>query len=241
MTPSSDHIHSNAGNSPSSVPSPQGDLAQAQAFLDWWYGPALSDPQMGDMRIVLATISRKREIGFASFETADEAASWAVEQSTYTNVYTHIALHAPDRPKGKGTTDTAVCLPGLVADLDARSPYRSCNAGKAPDVASLRRLIADFESHYPFSPTLIESGYGIYACVRFREPLFFEDIKTRKEAEDLLRRFAEGFRVFGRQRGWPLTVDLVPLAGLVRLPGSLNRKGQSPILVSFSDRDAGAQ
>jgi hypothetical protein len=223
------------------VPSVQGELVQAQAFLEWWYGPALSDPQMGDMRIVLATIPRKGNIGFASFETADEAACWAVEQSAHTNVYTHIALHAPERPKGKGTTETAVCLPGLVADLDAQSPFRGSNKGKAPDVASLRLLIADFDTHYPFSLTLIESGYGVYACVRFREPLFLEDMQTRKEAEDLLRRFAEGFRVFGRQRGWPLTVDVVPLAGLVRLPGSLNRKGQSPILVSFSGRDGGAR
>jgi hypothetical protein len=93
----------------------------------------------------------------------------------------------------------------------------------------------NFETHYQFPLTIIESGYGSYPCVRFREPLFLEDMKMRKEAEDLLRRFAEGFRVFGRQRGWPLTVDAVPLAGLIRLAGSLNRKGSAPRPVRFHD------
>ena len=57
----------------------------------------------------------------------------------------------------------------------------------------------------------------------------------RKEAEDLLRRFAEGFRVFGRQRGWPLTVDAVPLAGLNSLGWQPQSQGQCPPPVRFHD------
>jgi len=241
MTPSSHHINPNGRNTSASAPSFAGDLAETQAFFSWWFEPAFSDPQLGDMRLVLATISRKGEIGFASFETTDEAASWAVEQSAHTNIYTHVALHVPDRPKGKGTTETALCLPGLVSDLDAQSPFRGSNEGKCPDVASLGLLIQDFETHYPFRLTVIESGYGMYACVRFREPLFLEDNKARKEAEDLLRRFAEGFRVFGRQRGWPNTVDRIPLAGLMRVSGTWNRKGNPPLPVRFRERDGGAR
>ena len=63
------------------------------------------------MNIVLATI-RHGKIDFQTFEKPTEAACWAVEQSAHTNVYTHLALHAPDRPNGKGSTETALCLPG---------------------------------------------------------------------------------------------------------------------------------
>jgi hypothetical protein len=196
---------------------------------------------MGDMRIVLATISRRGRIGFAARETAGDAARLAVELSAHSDVYTHVALHAPDRPKGKGSIETALCLPGLVTDLDAQSPFRSSNEGKAPDVDSLRLLIADFEEHYEFPLTVIESGYGLYAWVRFREPLFLEGKAARTEADTLLARFTEGFRIFGRKRGWPNTVDQVPLAGLVRLAGTFNRKGNPPLLVRFSDGPGGVR
>jgi hypothetical protein len=218
-----------------------GDLTQAEAHVNWWFGSSLADPQLGKMELVLATIpglDPKRTIGFHAFSCSTEAARWAVEKSTLTNIYLHPATHARHRAKGKGSTETALCLPGVVADLDAQSPHRGSNEGKAPDVASLRLVIADFEEHYQFPLTLIQSGYGLYACVRFREPLWLPDRRTRTEAEHLLARFTEGLRVFARQRGWPNTVDCVPLAGLIRMAGTLNRKG-SPLPVHFADRDGG--
>jgi hypothetical protein len=211
------------------------DLDQAVAYLTWWFQAALSDPQSEEMEIVLATI-RGGKIDFEAFESPSEAAAWAVEQSAHTNVYTHVALHTPDRPKGKGTTETALCLPGVVVDLDARSPFRGSNEGKAPDVASLHQVISDFEKHYPFSLALVESGFGLHGHARFREPLWLVDAKTRVEADNLLTRFTEGMRVFARQRGWPNAVDRVPLAGLVRVPGTFNRKGDPPLPVRFADR-----
>jgi hypothetical protein len=219
------------------------DLSQAETHLKWWFGTGLADPQLGEMDVVLATIpglDQKRNIGFHAFGGTTEAARWAVEKSALVNVYVHPATHAPHRPKGKGSTETALCLPGVVADLDAQSPYRGSNEGKAPDVASLRLVIADFEDLYRFPLTLIESGYGIYPCIRFREPLWLADRRTRTEAETLLARFTEGLRVFARQRGWPNTVDCVPLAGLIRVAGTLNRKG-SPLLVHFADRNGGGE
>jgi hypothetical protein len=241
VTPSSNHSNSHSGNPPSSGESVPSNLAQAEAQFAWWYGPALSDPQMGDMLIVLATIPPRGSIGFAAHETAGDAARLAVELSAHSNVYTHVALHAPDRPKGKGSIETALCLPGLVTDLDAQSPFRSSNEGKAPDVASLRLLIADFEHHYGFPLTVIESGFGLYAIVRFREPLFLGDKASRAEADNLLMRFTEGFRVFSRKRGWPNTVDRVGLAGLIRVSGTLNRKGSTPLPVRFSDARNGVR
>jgi hypothetical protein len=235
VTPSSNHRNAYSGNAPLSHESAPRHLAQAEAHFGWWFDPALSDPQVGDMRIVLAIKARTGKIGFAAFERPSDVARVAVEQSAHSDVYTHVALHAPDRAKGKGCTETALCLPGLVTDLDAQSAYRGSNQGKARDVDSLRLLIADFEEHYQLPLTLIESGYGLYALVRFREPLFLEDKAARTEADTLLARFAEAFRVFGRKRGWPNTVDRVPLAGLVRVAGTLNRKGNSPLPVRISE------
>jgi hypothetical protein len=237
--------------------SPAGDLHQAEAHLGWWFNGSLADPQVGRMDLVLATIPRLDKtngrsaaatagragtIGFHAFDAPKEAALWAVEKSALVNVYVHPALHAPDRPHGKGATHTARCLPGVVADLDAQSPFRSSNEGKAPDVAALALVIADFEQHYQFPVTAIDSGYGIYACVRFREPLWLEDQTSRADAETLLARFTEGLRVFARRRGWPNTVDRVPLAGLIRVAGTLNRKGDPPCPVHFTDaRNGGAR
>jgi hypothetical protein len=250
MTPSSDHNNPNGGNPPSSPspptsspsPSQQGDLAQIEAYLNWWFGPALSDPQLSGMQIVLAAIRRpkKDKMHFAAFDNVAAAAQWAVAASMLSNVYYHAAIHGP-RPNGKGSIDTALCLPGLLADLDAQSPFRSENEGKPPTLEALYLLVRDFEKHYPFQLNLVESGHGIYPQVRFKEPLFLVDQKTRDEAGELLSRFAEAFRIFGRQRGWPHTVDRVTLAGLVRLPGTWNRKGSSPLPVRLIDRAAGAQ
>jgi hypothetical protein len=234
VTPSSEHTSSHNGNSPSSRSSFQGDLLQAQTHLDWWFGPALAKTQRGTAEIVLATISRKGQIAFKPFDTTLAAARWAVEESARSNLYLHIALHAPNRPNGKGRITTALYLPGLIADLDAKSPFRASNHGKAPDMLSLRLLIRDFHAQYRLPLTLITSGYGIYACVRFREPLFLEDEKARKEANNLLIRFGEAFRISARQHAWPLTVDSVYLSGLVRLSGSWNRKADPPVPVHFS-------
>src|SRR5215831_9619632 len=134
MSFTSDHTCSQNGNSSSHL----ADSDQAQTHLDWLFGRATCDPQSGDPRIVLATLSlqNSKRIGFRAFESTTEAARCAVEESVNTNVYTHLALHTADRPRGKGNTDTALCLSALAADLDAASPYRSSNEGKAPDVAS---------------------------------------------------------------------------------------------------------
>jgi hypothetical protein len=126
-------------------------------------------------------------------------------------------------------------LPGLVADMDAMSPYRKSNEGKAPDVQSLENLIHDFESHY-YNLTLVRSGFGLYPTARFKEPLHLEDEVTRKEAETLLKRFTEAFRIFARQYRWPNTVEVVALGGLIRIPGTFNHKASSPIPVRLEDR-----
>jgi hypothetical protein len=219
------------------TPPAGGNLIQAQQYFDWWFGPALSDPQFGDVDIVLATLSSAGSIAFRAFRAPLDAARWVVAESAHTNVFTHVALHSPDRPLGKGSDDSAVCLPGLAADLDAQSPFRASNEGKAPDVASLELVIADFEQNYQFPLTLVASGHGIFAHARFKEPLWLEDKRSRTEAGHLLARFAEGLRVFARQRGWPATVERVPLAGMTRAAGSWNRKGDPPRAVRFLDRN----
>lgn len=233
---SSEHNSPNNGNhAPFSMSSAPGDLVQAQTFLDWWFAPAFADPQQGDMRIILATIKHKgAPINLQPFDNTAAAARWAVEQSAHTNVYTHIAAHCPDLPKGKGSIESALCLPGVAVDLDAQCAFRGDNKGKAPDVASLRLLTADFETHYQFHLTVIESGFGLYDFVRFKEPLFLEDLAARKEAHELLRRFAQGFRVFADERDWPRTVECVPLSGILRVPGTWNRKDSAPLPVRFS-------
>ena len=220
----------------------QGDPNQIKAFLRWWFAPALADPCLPGMQIVLAAIVRLKHsrMYFRAFESIDDAAQWALQECVRAHVYVHAALHG-ECPKGKGSAETALCLPGVVADADAQSPFRADNEGKAPTCEALQLLIGDYEQHYPFRLTLVDSGYGIYPFHRFREPLVLVDRRTRDEADQLLTRFAEAFRIFGRQRGWSNTVDRVPLAGVVRPPGVLNRKGPSPLPVRLLDRNGGVR
>jgi hypothetical protein len=226
------------------TPSPpqQGDLVQIEAFLRHWFGAALSVKKVPDQAIVLAAIVRlkKDRMGFARFENIQDAARWAAMESARSNLYFHAALHG-HCPRGKGSLESAVCLSGVIADLDAQSPYRGENEGKAPSVESLYSLVRDFENHYPFRLTLIESGYGIYPSIRFREPLFLTDQRTRDEAGELLNRFAEAFRILARARGWLSTTDRVSLAGLVRLPGTFNRKRPSPLPVRLVTPNGGVR
>jgi hypothetical protein len=227
---------------PQSFQTQQGEPAQIENWLKWWFGPALSDPQLPGMKIVLAAVVRpkKDKMHFAAFDNVAAAVQWALKASEHANLYFHAALHG-QCPTGKGTIESALCLPGVVADLDAQSPFRAENEGKAPSVEDLYLLVREFEQHYPFRLTLVESGCGLHPSLRLREPLFQVDQRTRDEAGELLYRFAEAFRVLGRAHGWPNTVDRVPLAGLIRLPGTFNRKGSSPLPVRLVDRSGGAE
>jgi hypothetical protein len=246
MTPSFDHISRDGGNSPSSSPPPSSpfpsapDPAQIEAHLTWWHGGALIDPQSPDKQIVLCAIRhpKKDSMQFEAFADIPGAVRWAVAAAAHSNVYYHIALHGYC-PRGKGSIETALYLPGLVTDLDGQSPFREDNAGKAPSVEALYQLIHDFEQHYPFRLNLVESGYGLYPQIRFKEPLFLGEPETRKEANELLARFTEAFRALARPRGWHATADRTTLASVLRLPGTWNRKGSSPRPVRLVDRAGG--
>src|SRR5262249_40936087 len=144
VTPSSKHNHSGGGNPPVSSGTPPAlDPAQIRAHFDWWFGRAVSDPELPAAQIVLAMIrpakgkNKDGGIYFTACSTVDEAVACALEESLHVNVYTHAALHG-HRPNGKGSNATALCLPGVVADNDAQSPFRGSNEGKAPSVECLR-------------------------------------------------------------------------------------------------------
>jgi hypothetical protein len=218
------------------------DESAVREYLDWWFGMALADPE-APARIVLATMVRGKQYeGSEEFVDIPTAASWGAKRAATVDVYTHAALHTPKGPERltmRGNMDSAVALSGLLVDLDADSPHRASHVGYAPDVAGLWLLVADFERAYQHKLTVVQSGYGLLALSRFREPLWLTDRAGREEADELLKRYAEGWRVLAKQRGWPAAVGPIGLADLSRLAGTTNRKGQ-PRAVSLCSRGNGA-
>ena len=221
------------GRPAAGVSSPEPDMGAACAHLEWWFGPALADPQAPN-RIVLSTICRGRYDRSKEFDAVGPAADWAVGQARHSDLYLHLALHMPKGPERlttRGVIDSAVCLPGLAVDLDAASPHRSSNQGHAPDLDSLHDLVTDFEERYGPGLTMVGSGCGLHVYGRFREPLWLLSRSDREAADRLLKRFASGFRILAIKRGWPSSVDTCGLATLLRISGTLNHKGQLPVLV----------
>ena len=221
------------GRPAAGVSSPEPEVGAARDHLTWWFGPALNDPQ-APSNMVLSNIIRGHYEGSREFDAVGPAADWAVGQARHADVYLHVALHMPKGPERltmRGVADSSSCLPGPAVDLDAASRYRASNQGLAPNVEALLVLVKDFEECYGPGLAVVSSGHGLHVYSRFREPWWLLSRSDREAADRLLKRFANGFRVLAIKRGWPNSVDTCNLASLLRVTGTLNRKGERPLLV----------
>jgi hypothetical protein len=162
----------------------------------------------------------------------EEAGRIAEAQATTLNVYAGVALQdqaaafQPYGPTTRGTSATALVLPGFFFDLDIKGPAHKKTA--LPDWEEAWKLIRQFV----LQPTVvIHSGHGLYPWWLFREPWVFESEKERQQAAHLLRRFQETFKSLAHAQGWNLDTTS-DLARVLRIPGTWNRKpGLEPVPV----------
>lgn len=125
----------------------------------------------------------------------------------------------------RGIEAQVIAIPGIWLDLDTMAGHSGGN-GKVypPDKPSAASILEGL----PAQPCwVIDSGNGLHAYWRFKEPWYFSHMAENLAA----RRSAKGWEVNARKaasaRGW--TVDAcADLARVMRLPGTVNRKEGLP-------------
>lgn len=179
-------------------------------------------------------------------EIRERAMEWSAEGE---NVYNHVQLHVLKQglQNGRGRRETAAVAIGLASDVDARGPGRKKSPELlCPTVAHALAVAEEFAHTYgPISIT-INSGYGIYPIILFREPLVLETDQDREDLDLLNRRYHQALHQIASKYGWPGAVDRCDLAKIIRLPGTVNGKdpehrmpvrivGENPARYNVSD------
>jgi hypothetical protein len=186
-------------------------------------------------RLGLFTLPEKRTS--ASRDICSLAALAEDLSQAKSDVYFHIHLH--DLPEGqsacRGSSEKVRAAIGVFSDIDAWGPNRKKpRATLCPTVEDAIWIVDEFDKrHSPLKISLvIQSGYGCYPAILFREPLLLEHQKDRELLESIGRRFHAALHAIAAERGWTGAVDYCDQAKVLRLPGCSNWKDpSSPKLV----------
>ena len=149
------------------------------------------------------------------------------------HVYQGVCVQArlPERGSRGKATDVSAMM-GLWADIDIKSQHHAAE-NLPTTIAEAQRVI----DSVPFPPTMtVNSGYGLQPYWLFREPFEIANEDDRRAAQELIVAFQQYLRNTASRYNW--TVDsTADLARILRLPGTFNIKGSTPILVSFTATD----
>ena len=192
---------------------------------------ALWGVKRDDLAVALWFQHNKTAMAYASL---DQAAHQAVDNAQRTDVYLHVGLAREPWPrptKTRLTADSVVAIPGLWADLDINGGPDD-KTGAAPDRDAALELAAGLAP-----PTLtVNSGHGIQAWWLLAEPWLFFDADERQQAARVARGYQAGLQALARAAGFRIDATH-DLARLMRLPGTLNHKGQPPAPVTLLAAD----
>lgn len=179
------------------------NVAAAAAFLRALWPQGLPD----EGRVVICT-KTERGMAPAFFSDLAEAATHAAAEGRARDVYAGVSAQ-PELPRGRGTTETALAVPGLWLDIDFDKGARSM-AGAEKFLAAL-----------PFPPTmLVATGGGVHAYWLFKE--FLEE---RAAAVGLELGWLKYCREVARLESGGAELDAVAdLARVMRVPGTGNFK-----------------
>ncbi len=151
------------------------------------------------------------------------------------DIYTGVALAPPDWPPDAGRRLPAAqahALAGVWIDLDLADP-----AHAKPGLPTDREAVASRLREAAPPPTVsISSGHGWHCWWLFPEPWLLTTPAARERAGELARRWQRMLQAAWRERGWALD-STFDLARVLRLPGTLNRKGWEPQRVTALETD----
>lgn len=129
-------------------------------------------------------------------------------------------------PHGRCAAEQIAALPGVWADIDYGSEGHE---GKAypPDIDSALEIVS---GSFPEPSAIVRSGHGLQVWWLFDEPLELDE-GNRSHVRQALAAFSS---VLKRRMG-QYTMDSVwDLARVMRIPGSVNHKGE-PVPVTWED------
>jgi hypothetical protein len=164
----------------------------------------------------------------------NDAAKSAMISRDGHNVSFAIGVQGQQPHKRRGKQDGVIALPGLWADIDVLGPNHVA-ANLPPTIEDAWKII----QAVPFKPTVVVySGGGLQPHWLFREPMETTADKDRRTA----RRLSKGFQALlsgaAARNGWSID-NTADLCRLLRLPGTFNRKQDTPILVRYEVIDDG--
>lgn len=142
------------------------------------------------------------------------------------DVYTGVALPPLElelTPKQRFKSEQASAIAGLWADVDYQDDVHR-NPDYPERNEALKVLMKDIEQ-----PTiLVHSGHGYQPWWLFEKPWIFKNDNDKTIAENLVRRWQHTLAI-AMESGLDSVHDL---ARIMRLPGSRNHKGKTPVRVT---------
>jgi hypothetical protein len=135
-------------------------------------------------------------------------------------VYAGMGLRTAPLPRGRrGGADSVCGILGIWGDVDYRDPL----AHKREDLPSTpEAALAIIREATPLPPSMIvDSGFGFYPLLLFREFWHFDDADERARAAPILRRYNQAL---GAKAGDAHVDPAGDLARVLKVPGSINWK-----------------
>ncbi len=163
-----------------------------------------------------------------------EAAKNAILAREKENVYFAIGVQGQQPHRGRGKQAGVIALPGLWADIDVLGPNHAA-MNLPPTLEDAWSIVRAT----PFKPTVVVySGGGIQPHWLFREPMETVTEKDRSAAKRLSKGFQGLLGSIAARSGWSID-NTADLCRLLRVPGTYNRKQETPALVQYEVIDGG--
>lgn len=159
---------------------------------------------------LVLTVKREDRMAPEFYSDVEETAARAAEVGQKYDVYIGMAAQ-PRLAKGRGTTETALAIPGLWLDLDYEKGFG--------DLAWVHKFL----SALPYKPSLlVGSGGGVHAYWLFRE--YLEITPEDQSAAGLEMGWLQYCREVARLKMRAELDAVSDLARVMRVPGTRNFK-----------------
>ena len=209
---------------PTPVYQAAGATSTAIEFLTAMFG----DDVTSNRRIAVFTTPDRRTRFFGDRK---ELVAYAAEQSRTQNVYFGMGL-IEGQPKGRGKLTDITGIGTLWCDIDTSGPAHSKD-NLPKNLEEAKGILTEM----PFPPSVIvSSGHGLHAYWLLQEPWIFDNEGQRARAASLAKRWHGKVCSVAAKHGWALE-NLGDLTRVLRLPGTLNHNGPSPVEVHTLEAD----
>lgn len=126
-------------------------------------------------------------------------------------------------PAARGSNETAISLPGIVADIDFATAKNSDK--KYPPNADIALALIN---SFPEKPFFIQnSGNGFHVIYAFDKPLVMTNPAERRKAQAILRQFGRRLMKHFQEAGYEID-NVFDLARVFRVPTTFNHKSSTP-------------